>query len=525
MDKTKVASPPPGAAQKPPDMREIMADYDKAVKFFHEMPAEAWEGLGQKTAMDVFQETLEKVPVYSDFLKQQKFDPKTIVSFEDFAKVPTSDKYNYVQKYGFDAINLVKAGKNLYGISLSSGTVDEPTVWPRYYEYEEFLPMVFDLLMRLYWEVDKKRTLLINAFNMGVWISGMTVNAAIRPLTQKYHLTMASTGSDLESITHTVKLLSSHYDQTIIFSYPTFIRTVLDRLEQEGINLKKLNLKMFIAGEGHTVEWRQYINKVVTGNSKDVTAILDGYGVTDTGLLAMGSALTNLIRDLAQKDPELCRELFGKTDNVPSLFQYNPATYFIEEINGEVFITTKSTTPLIRYNLHDRGGVIKFRQMVKILELHNYDFNKIIKDYVLPIEIIWQQPFVYCFGRREDTVIIGGGNIFPEQIEPSLINSRVKDIHSFKLGMKTDESQHQMMQVILELKEGIKYSGRHLKRAVKKYHDLILRHLLKVNADYAVAYRSDPKYCDPIIEIFERGKGPFREDLERSKPRLIVKNK
>jgi hypothetical protein len=39
----------PPAGQKPPDMREIMADYDKAVKFMSETPAEAWEGLGQKT--------------------------------------------------------------------------------------------------------------------------------------------------------------------------------------------------------------------------------------------------------------------------------------------------------------------------------------------------------------------------------------------------------------------------------------------------------------------------------------------
>ena len=35
MDQKKPSEPPPGAAgQKPPDIKAIMADYDKAVKFF-----------------------------------------------------------------------------------------------------------------------------------------------------------------------------------------------------------------------------------------------------------------------------------------------------------------------------------------------------------------------------------------------------------------------------------------------------------------------------------------------------------
>ena len=128
-------------------------------------------------------------------------------------------------------------------------------------------------------------------------------------------------------------------------------------------------------------------------------------------------------------------------------------------------------------------------------------------------------------GRRDDTVIIGGGNVFPEQIAPVLFNSRVKDIHSFKLGIETDDKQHQMMDILLELKQDIRYPAGKLKRIEKKYHDLLLKHLIKVNSDYAVAFRSDPKYCDPIIKVFERGAGPFREDLNKSKPKLIFKKK
>lgn len=509
--------------QKGPDIKEIMADYDRAVKFFHETPAEAWDGLGTKTALTVFQETAKTIPAYQEFLKLQKFEPEAVKSMEEFYRIPVTDKYNYVQVYGFNDVNSTQAGKNLYSYSLSSGTIDEPTIWPRYIQYEDFLPAVFDLFMRQYWQIDQKSTLAINAFSFGPWMAGVCVHQALRPLTQKYNLTMGTTGSDADSIVYSIVKLSKLYDQTIIFSYPTFARTILDRLEDAGVNLRKLNLKMFIAGEGHTVEWRQYINKLSTGNPGDLTAIMDGYGITDTGLAGMGSALTNLIRDLSFKNEKLREDLFGKTDSVPSLFQYNPSVYFMEELNGETIITTKSTTPLVRYNVHDRGGVIKFREMEEILKKHSYDYKKLLKKNGLPESIVWQQPFVYCFGRRDDTVIIGGANIFPEQIAPVLFNSKIKDIHSFKLATDFDEQQHQLFYVFVELRGGISYDKKQSTRMKKKYHDLILERLIRVSSDYADSYRADPKYADFDIEIFINGDGPFSDDFKRTKPKLVVK--
>lgn len=509
--------------QKPPDIREIMADYDKAVKFFANTPAEAWEQIGQKTAMNVFSETAKTIPAYQEFLKLQKFNPEDVKSMEDFSKIPTIDKYNYIQVYGFNEVNPVKAGKNLYSFSLSSGTIDEPTIWPRYIQYEDFLPLVFNNFMRQYWQIDKKSTLAINAFAFGPWLAGVCVHQALRPLTQKYNLTMATTGADIDSIVYSVVKLSKFYDQVIIFSYPTFARTILDRLEEADVDLKKINLKMFIAGEGHTVEWRQYINKLITGDPDNLITILDGYGITDTGLSGMGSALTNLIRDLAFKNEKLREDLFGKTDSVPSLFQYNTGTYYIEEYNGEIVITTKSTTPLIRYNVHDRGGVIKFREMEEILKKHGYDYKKMMKKKGVPEDIVVQQPFAYCFGRRDDTVIIGGANVFPEQIAPALFNEKVKDIHSFKLATEFDKEQHQLFYVLLELKGGISYGKKEMEKMKKKYHDLILRRLKEVNYDYESAFRDDSKVASPNIVIHEAGTGPFTDDLNRTKPKLVLR--
>lgn len=516
------ASKEPERPKQAPNMAEILADYDKTIAFFSQTPAEAWEQIQPKTALRVFETAYNDTDAYKKFLKSQKTNIKKIDTIEKFSELPIMDKDNYVKKYGFENINTVTPGKDLYSFSMSSGTAGKPTIWPRYFAQEEGYVRIFETIMRLYWNIDKKKTLAINAYNLGVYASGIAVNVALRPLTQKFPLTVATTGSDLDNIVETAKQLSPYYDQTIIFSYPTFVRTVLDKLEEAKVDLKKINLKVFIGGEGNTVEWNKYVNKIVTGNEESLTTILDGYGTTDLGLLAMGTALTNLIRILANNDKELCFDLFNDSDIVPTLFQYFTNNYYIEQIGNEMIFTSSSATPLVRYNLHDRGGVIKFRDMVTLLNKHGYDFYKILSKHGLKPDIIWQLPFVYCYGRRDDVVIVGGGNVFPEQITPVLTDDKLCLIHSLKLAMYPDKEQHQIMNILLELKSSEISQNIDIELLEKKYHKIILKQLLKVNSDFAVAYRSDPIYCSPVIKIYNYAEGPFAEDHQRTKPKLLI---
>ncbi len=507
--------------QKAPNMADLLANHDQANKFFHDTPAEAWEAMGEKTALSVYCETQNAIKAYDDFVKSHNIDPSSIKSISDFKNLPLVDKYNYIQKYGFNEVNISQAGDHLYGFALSSGTTDEPTIWPRYFKYEEFLPSVCDNYFSLYWQINKKSTLVINAIALGPWNAGFTMHAALRPLTQKYNFTLSDNGADLESIIFTIKRLGQYYDQIVIFSYTTFARTILERLEQEDIDIRKLNLKLFVGGEGHTVEWSQYINKVLTGNKDSLTAIIDGYGTSEGGLLGMGSAMTTLIRGLANKNRALSNDLFGRTDSVPNMFQYVPSSFYIEELNCEVVFTSKGSTPLVRYNLHDRGGVLKFREVEEILKKHGYDYKKMIKEQGLPEEIVRQQPFVYCFGRRDDTVSVCAAKIFPEQIEPALFNEEVTDIHSFKLATAFDKKQRQYFYILLELKPGISYSKSEIVKKKKYYHDIILNRLLDCSIDFANAYQIDSRISNPNIEIYENGQGPFENDSRRTKPKLI----
>ncbi|MBU2595814.1 hypothetical protein KJ713_03225 [Patescibacteria group bacterium] len=79
--------------------------------------------------------------------------------------------------------------------------------------------------------------------------------------------------------------------------------------------------------------------------------------------------------------------------------------------------------------------------MVKNISIKELtDYKKLLNKKGLSRNVIWQQPFVYCFGRRDDTVIIGGANIYPEQIAPVLFNGQIKDVHSFKLQLTSIKS-------------------------------------------------------------------------------------
>jgi phenylacetate-CoA ligase len=509
-------------ADKKPDNREIMADYNQAVKFFHETPAEAWEALGQKAALDIFQETKEIISGYGDFLKDHHFSGD-IDSMENFAKIPTMDKYSYILKYGFNEVNSVKAGQNLYSFSLSSGTSDEPTIWPRYYAYEEYvLPLVIDFYMRLYWKIDQKTTLLVNALDLGPWMAGLTLHTGFKVLTQKYNVTLATPGSDQESVVQTIKKLGKYYDQVILWAYPTFARTIMDKLIEAKINLKDLNFKLFVGAEGHTIEWWQYVNKMLGGSSDEhLTRIMDGYGVSEAGLVGLGSALSNLIRVLCQKDLKLRKAVFGKVDSVPDILQYNPASYYIEEINGELLFTSKSATPIVRYNIHDRGGIIKFREMEKILADHGYDYKKLLKKDGISEDTVWQQPFVYCCGRGKETVSVSGAIVLPEQVSPLFFTGKEKEVHSFKLNSSFDKDLHQIFNIFIELKYGIEPDQKQLEKMEKRYHDLILRQLKKVNLDYASAWKNDSKVADPVICVYLNGTGPFAHDTEKTKTRFV----
>ena len=214
------------------------------MKFLSSRSDEWWEKKGQAKALTTFYETIEKVPVYRNFLIKRKVDPKEIKTFKDFQeKVPLTDKKSYILQNSLEDLCIEKLDK-MYTVSMSSGTSGFPCFWPRLQGQDRMIPkfMEFSLLQNA--EIDKKSTLLIVGLALGVYTAGEMMIYAMKELAdqKKYSITVVTTGSEKESIVQVLKNLAPRYQQVLLWGYPSFLRQVIDEAEKEGIDFEKLNL-------------------------------------------------------------------------------------------------------------------------------------------------------------------------------------------------------------------------------------------------------------------------------------------
>jgi hypothetical protein len=55
----------------------------------------------------------------------------------------------------------------------------------------------------------------------------------------------------------------------------------------------------------------------------------------------------------------------------------------------------------------------------------------------------------------------------------------------------------------------------------KRYHDLVVENLSRINMDFQSAYADIPMMADPVIRICSYGEGPFKDDYKRLKPKHL----
>jgi phenylacetate-CoA ligase len=501
----------------------FMSHPKRAMWFLSTMPASFWEKQGRKKVLNTFYEAAEKVPAYKKFLREHKVDPKSIKIFEEFQeKVPILDKESYIRRHKLNDLCPEKLSE-MSTISMSSGSSGTPTFWPRLATQDIMLPNYFENFYLQNWDIEKKPTLIVVTMALGLWMAGQLVSGATKPIVDrgKYPLTLVTPGADIGQIIKIIKGVGSDYTQIIIVVYPSLLIPILEEGEKENINWKKLNIKLWIGGEPVSTEWLKYIRNRLEVNPDDLSSVLNVYGCADAGGIGFSSPLSSLIVNLALKDKKLARKLFT-SETVPTLVQFNPMGYFIEAIDGEIIINYRSGVPLIRYNIHDKGGVISYEKALKVLKNHNYDVEKILLKKGYSKNKIWRWPFVYTFGRKNNVISIGGANVYPENIESILYQKELKEINSFKLGIEINKKGEMHFIILVELKKGRKISGKTLVNLEKRYHDIFLKRLLEVNDDYRDAYRIDPQSTDPIVGIYKFGEGPFAEDRGKTKKKYIL---
>ncbi len=507
-------------------LQSLILDKPKsALKMLSIMPSSYWQKAGKKLAKSVANGAIDKVPAYRDFLKNNHYGGKEIATMEDFSQLPIMDKENYINCYDLEQ----KLGEpNLnhhYTVERSSGHGGNPLFWPRNYAIDKFFSQYIEIAFLQAYRIDVKSTLVILTFALGTWTSGEKTADALRRVASsgRYDMTVITPGTSVEEIIEILSDLSPRYKQTIIIGYPPFIKTVIDSAIEQKINIKDLKIKIGLGGEGHSIEWRNHILEKIGASKNDLAAISSAYGAADIGI-AIGREypITILIRNLANKDKDFAKELFGENSIIPSLYQYNSSAY-IEAVDGELVFTANNGIPIVRYNIHDAGGVIDYQSMINITAAYGYDTTKILKNMGYRSDDIWRLPFFYTYGRSDGTISVIGANIYPENFQSALLSEETVAIHAFKLGIREDLTSVTRPELHIELNSDISdLTEAEQSDLVLKYHDLFINHLKKVNRDFKDAFRSDPKSCDIKVQIHHFGKGPFGHESAKIKRRYII---
>ena len=479
--------------QFPPSIPNILKDLKTK-------PSVQWENKGKKNALQLFRFVSSTVPAYKALLKEHGLQNNQIKSIKDFARLPIIDKDSYTKKYPYLDLFPKRDLSRITTFSATSGSTGEPFYFPRGEQQDAQYEYVAELFLKNQFEIDKKTTLGIIGFGLGIWIGGMFTYKIFNKLAQKgYKISLIPVGPNKSLYLESIKRFGHLYDQIILMGYPPFIKDIIDEAPDYGIKWKDYKIKILTATEHFSEEFRKYLaQKTFLQNS--LTDVINIYGTVELGTMAHETAVTNLIRRIAVQKSKVFKELFPHAHRLPTLAQYHPSLVYFEEVEGEVIASGfGSSIPLIRYRFPDRGGVISFETMLTKLKKAGVDLNKVARDAKTE-KTIWKLPFVYVYERSDYATTLFGINIYCEYIRVALTDRTLKKYVTGKLTMitKTDKNQDQFLEINVELRKNTRAN----KLLIKTIQSSIVRILMRRSTEYHYLYNNDPeKYRSKLTPV------------------------
>lgn len=412
-----------------------------------------WVKKREEKALELFHEVAKKVPAYKNFLKKHKISPSSVKTIEDFQKLPPITKDNYLKQYPLKELSWNGSLNNPLIFTSTSGSTGEPYYFSRNHAIDWQSSVIHELFLNNI-SKDKKPTLVIVCFGMGVWIGGLITYQAFELASRRgYPISILTPGINKEEIFKALKKLAPNFDQIILAGYPPFMKDILDEAPGRGVNLKNLNIKLLFAAEAFTEKFRDHLLKKINTDDCHLSN-MNIYGSADIGTMAFETPLSILVRRLAMKNQKLFRDLFGNIPKTPTLAQYIPNFTLFEESKGEILVTADSSIPLVRYNIGDHGGVFTFNQIAEKLALHKISLYKEAKNVGIS-DKLYQLPFVYIYERADFSTTLYGLQIYPETIKEVLLDTPYDEFVTGKITLVTkfDYKQDQYLEVNLELQK------------------------------------------------------------------------
>ena len=463
------------------------------------------ELVGKWKAWRLFEKARRHCPAYAEFIDSQPGSGVVLRGWiPDFSQVPATDKKNYVLKHSIQQRCFGGALPMVGGIvDESSGSTGKPNNWVRGPAERKEVGRIMQIAMHHL--LGPEPVFFLNAFALGPWATGMNVSGFVSDV-----CLLKSIGPDAGKIITTLKDFGPTY-RYVIAGYPPFLKSLVD---SPDIDWSQYNILAFYGGEGISEAMRDYLGK---GFKK----VYGSYGASDLEInLAAENDFTVKLRKLILANPQL-RARICRFDGDPIVFQYNPMDYMVEtNEDGELLITIcrmENVAPKLRYNIHDRGHVMRFKEVARILAEEGYSISE------WNVGDIAELPVMFHYGRADLAVAFYGCKITPNEIEKIVFETPqlAPIVELFALLTGEDERTNKTLTVALELRPGATAPSSDLDLLNRE----VFERLAVANQDYRESRKMIPAGLEPRLKFFEHGTGPFAGKDIRLKSNYIQKEK
>jgi phenylacetate-CoA ligase len=176
---------------------------------------------------------------------------------------------------------------------------------------------------------------------------------------------------------------------------------------------------------------------------------------------------------------------------MPSVNQYHPLHAFLQVEAGEILLTMRGAVPLVRYNTHDRGGILTLQEVLMRCRDAGYDLPDELRARGFGPEALRPLPFLYTYGRS-DAVTVHGANVFTDEVahvlaQPELAASTTGN---FRLAAATEPDGRAALQVEVELRPAVEAT----EALREQYQRGILEGLQRTNSEFRNAYHTGQRH-------------------------------
>ena len=326
---------------------------------------------GEGKLLNAFRRAARCSPAYRQLLAEAGVDPATIRTARDFRdRCPVLDKSATFGRFsvrelladdiaaGDLASVLTSSGHGGGGFALGLATRAQLSD----------AAFTIDLGLDLAFDIDRRRTLLVNCLPMGVTFQSAAVCVANVSVREDMACAIVKQAGDL-------------FEQIVLCGDPLFLKKLCDYSQDIGLDWRRYRLNVIVGEETFTESFRDYLAGVLGIDPDDAGSGLIGssMGVGELGLnLFNETRETIALRRACARDPDLRARLLGPAATVmpaPTFMVYNPLRTSVEILYsddqgiGDLVVTMLDPTiplPLVRYRTGDRARFVAPEELAKM---------------------------------------------------------------------------------------------------------------------------------------------------------------